>query len=196
MIEPTFALHLALEVSIPVRGILDGRGVVRQVQSGQPLIRRNASQAGSRNDSAIDGVILMSQAVIIAEGEQRTKLKLDRAGFAGPQDFILHDRRVLALQHENGLLDLDTLNFKREDREWIEPELFEKAKPCGVHDFLVLIRAQIKRVAVDENSFFQLGKQDEASDRRLRGSDQQTVIAAGVDSRQRGRGEASNSIGL
>src|SRR5690242_18346747 len=121
MIEPAFAFRLVLEASIPVRCILYRRSVVGQVQSRQTRIRRKASHTGLRNGSAIEGIILTRQAVIVAEGKQRTKLQLDGAGFAGSLDFILHDRRVLALHHENGLLDPDTMNFKGEDREWIKP---------------------------------------------------------------------------
>ena len=166
------------------------------MQSGQPLIRRNTGQAGLRTDGAVDRAIFMSQAVIIAESEQRAKLKEDCTGFAGALHFILHDCRVLALNHENGLLDLNTLNFKREDWEWLEAELFEILEPFGMHNSLILIRAQVKRPAIDEDSFFQLGKKHQASNRRLRGSDEKTVIAAGIDSGQGGRSEAPESVGL
>jgi hypothetical protein len=138
----------------------------------------------------------MSQAVIIAESEQRAKLKEDCTGFASALHFILHDCRVLPLNHENGLLDLNTLNFKREDGEWLEAELLEILEPFGMHDSLILIRAQVKRPAIDEDSFFQLGKKHQASNRRLRGSNEKTVIAAGIDSGQGGRCEAPESVGL
>src|ERR1700758_4160365 len=123
MVEPAFALHLVLEISIPVRGRLDRCGIVGQVQSGQPLIRRNGSQTWLRADSAVDVFVLMSQAVIVAEGKQRTKLKLDSHGPARVVYFVLHDRRVLAPHHKNGLLDPETVDFKGENREWIEAEL-------------------------------------------------------------------------
>src|SRR5579864_6083815 len=137
------------------------------MQSGQPLIRRNTSQAGLRTDGAVDRAIFVSQAVIIAESEQGAKLKEDCTGFAGALHFILHDRRVLALNHENGLLDLNTLNFKREDGEWLEAELLEILEPFGMHNSLIVIRAQVKRPAIDEDGFFQLGKKRQASNRRL-----------------------------
>src|ERR1700757_1733541 len=111
------------------------------MQSVHPLIRRNTSQAGLRTDGAVDRAILMSEAVIVAEGEQRTQLKEDCTGFTSTLHFILHDCRVLALNHEDGLLDLNTLNFKREDGEWLEAELFEILEPFGMHDSLILIRA-------------------------------------------------------
>src|ERR1700757_5377087 len=111
------------------------------MQSVHPLIRRNTSQAGLRTDGAVHRAILMSEAVIIAEGEQRTQLKEHCTGVASALYFILHDCRVLALNHENGLLDLNTLNFKREDWEWLEAKLLEILKPFGMHDALILIRA-------------------------------------------------------
>ena len=65
-----------------------------------------------------------------------------------------------------------------------------------MHNSLILIRAQVKRPAIDEDSFFQLGKKHQASNRRLRGGDEKTVIAAGIDSGQGGRSEAPESVGL
>src|SRR5437016_12532320 len=119
----------------------------------------------------------MSQAVIIAESEQRAKLKEDCTGFAGALHFILHDCRVLALNHENGLLDMNTLNFKREDCEWLEAELFEILEPFGMHNPLILIRAQVKRPDIDEDSFFQHGKKHQASNRSLDDGYEKTVLA-------------------
>src|SRR5207302_3092342 len=118
----------------------------------------------------------MSQAVIIAESEQRAKLKEDCTGFASALHFILHDCRVLALNHENGRRDLNTLNFKREDWEWLAAELFEILEPFGMHNSLILIRAQVKRPALDEDSFLQLVKKHQASNGRRRGGDETNAI--------------------
>src|SRR5215470_130130 len=134
------------------------------MQERQAGIRRKANYAGLRIESLVESIILVRQAVILAESEQWAKLQPDDAGLAGAFDFILHDGCVLALYHENSLLDPHAMNFKRENREGIKPKLFQIAISGGVYNILVLIRGQIKRVAVDDNRLLQLGKQNKPTD--------------------------------
>src|SRR5271168_5223873 len=98
----------------------------------------------------------MCSAVIIAKGDQGLKLELDllgrRPGSALISKSILNDRRVLALQHEDCLLDLETFNLVGEARERIKTKLLEITKALRMHNRRVTVRGKIERASVYEKS--------------------------------------------
>jgi len=116
-------------------------------------------------DRWIDGAILVCGAVVIAECDQRPNLKTQ---VLWPfwviilLQFVLHDRTVLAVDHEDGLLDLNALDFVDEGRKWIETELLQVSKTLRMYRAGIAVRREIKRLPIDEQRFLQLGEQDEA----------------------------------
>jgi hypothetical protein len=109
--------------------------------------------------------------VIIAEGAQGPEFEFDllvgwleAALIPKP---ILNYRRVLALQHEDRLLDLNTVNLVGEDKEGIKTKLLEITKPLRIHDRWVTVRGEIECTSVQQKSLFQLGQKDIAADRGL-----------------------------
>src|SRR2546428_12546102 len=109
---------------------------------------------------------------------------------------IVHDRTILALNHEDGLLDLNALDFVGENRKWIETEPLEVSKTLGVDDSRITVCREIKRLSLDEQSFFQLREQDKTPDRRLGRGHQKPVVAAGIQTSDCRRGEAAQAVGF
>src|SRR2546430_7346362 len=97
---------------------------------------------------------------------------------------IVDDRTILALNHEDGLLDLNAFDFIGENRKWIETEPLEVSKTLGVDDSRITVCREIKRLSLDEQSFFQLREQDKTPDRRLGRGHQKPVVAAGASTRE------------
>ena len=111
--------------------------------------------------------------------------------------FVLHDRAVFTVNHEDSLLDLDAFDFVREDRKWIETELLQVSKALGMNHARIAVCREVKRLPIDEQRFFQLGEQDEpAPHRRLGGSHQQAVVAAGIQPDNRRRSKAAETVGF
>src|SRR5207245_11350206 len=102
---------------------------------------------------------------------------------------IVHDRTILPLNHEDGLLDLNALDFVGENRKWIETEPLEVSKTLGVDDSRITVCREIKRLSLDEQSFFQLREQDKTPDRRLGRGHKQAMVATRVQTDDRRRSE-------
>src|SRR5205085_8692381 len=100
------------------------------------------------------------------------------------------------VDHEDGLLDLDALDFVDESRKGIEAELLEESKTLWVYCAGIAVRREIKRLPIDEQRFFQLGEQDEAFHRRPESSHQQAVVATGIQTHYRRRSKPAEPIGF
>ena len=89
--------------------------------------------------------------MIVAECDQRPEFKPQTLGPFRMIVFlqlVLHDRAVLTLDHEHGLLDLDALDFVGEDRKWIKAELLEILKSLRVNHAGIAVCREIKRLAL------------------------------------------------
>src|SRR5437763_7733056 len=94
---------------------------------------------------------------------------------------ILNAGRVFTVQQEERLFEDDSFNFVGEDREWIKTKACLVFVALRVNDARVLIRGQLVAPPVNNERLFELREHDDASDRRLRGGDEQAVIAACVE---------------
>ena len=111
-------------------------------------------------------------------------------------DIVFDYRRVLAVNHEEALLDFDALNIVDEGRERIEPEFLEIAVPLRMYRAGILVGREIVTVAVDQQSFFELRKENHATHRRLRRCGQQAVISARVQADNAGGRKTTEAVGL
>jgi hypothetical protein len=100
--------------------------------------------------------------VVIAKGDEGPKFERDLLGegfgTAHVPELILNYRRVLAVHHEDRLLDLDAFDLVGKYREGIKAKFLEIAKPLGMHDRWVAIRGEIECTSVEQKSLFQLGQ--------------------------------------
>src|SRR5260370_39351 len=103
-IEPPVAFDDIFKVPVPVPCLPEFGSIVGQIQRRQSLIRSDPRQSRMLLDRRIDGTILVGGAVIVTERDQRPEFK--------PQllwpfwvivllQFILHDRAVFTMDHEN-----------------------------------------------------------------------------------------------
>ena len=60
--------------------------------------------------------------------------------------FVLNDRAVFTVNHEHGLLDLDSFDFIGEYGKRIEAELFEVSKALRMNDAGIAVGGKIKRL--------------------------------------------------
>ena len=152
------------------------------MQRRQSLVRSEGRQSRTLFRVTIDGHIFMCGAVIVAECDQRPELKpqtVEPFRMIVFLQLILHHRAVLAMDHEHGLLDLDTLNFVGEVRKWIKAELLKILKPLRMNHAGIAVW-KIKWLPFDEKGFLQLGEHDNAADRRFHGGHQQPVVTASI----------------
>ena len=135
-IETAFPFGVIFKVPVPVASFLHLAGVVSQMQRRQSLVRSDGRQSRALFHLSIDGAILVSGAVIVAECDQRPEFKaqiLEPFRMIVFLQFVLHHGAVLTLDHEYGFLDLNALDFVSEDRKWIEAELLEVSKSLRVN---------------------------------------------------------------
>src|SRR6266567_8904102 len=174
-IEPPFAFDVIFKVPVPVPHLPQFGSIVGQEQRRQSLIRSDTRQSRTLLDRGIDCTVLVGGAVIVAERDQRPQFKPQ---FLWPfrmvvlLQFVLHDRAVFTVDHENRLLDLDALDFVGEDRKWVEPKLFEVLETLWVNDARVLVCRKIKRLPLDKERLFQLGKHHNTPNRWFSSSHQ------------------------
>ena len=141
----------------------------------------------------------MGRAVIVAKRDQRPDLQpqaLGRLRSICALELILHDGRVLAVDHEDRLLDHDAFDFISENGKRIEAEVREIAKALGMDNAGIAVAGEVKRLAVNQQRLFQLGQEHFPADRRLGGGDQQAMIAARVQTGDGGRGKAAQAVGF
>ena len=91
------------------------------MQIRQDLIRRERENSVSTLYIGVNRAVFMSQAVIIAKGNQWAQFELH--SFCTIQNPVLNNRRVLARDHEYGFLDNCSIHLKRKYWKRIEPEL-------------------------------------------------------------------------
>src|SRR3954449_1614551 len=147
----------------------------------------------------IDRAILVSGTVVLAECDQRLEFKaqiLDSLWMVVLSQLVLHDRAVFAVNHKHGLLDFNSFDFVSENRKRIKTELFQIPKTLGMNDTGIAVGGKIKRLALDKERLFQLGKHDNPPHRRLRCGDQQTVVAPSIEPDNCGRGKAAAPVRL
>src|SRR5215467_6771755 len=99
-----------------------------EVQAWQTLIGSDADKSVLLRDGSVDRTILMCRAVVVAKSDKRPQLEaqvLWRFRMIVFPQFVLDDCRVLAMDHEYRFLDLNALDFKSEDRKWVEPKLLQ-----------------------------------------------------------------------
>src|SRR6266478_5828571 len=172
-IEPPFAFDVIFKVPVPVPRLPQFGRIVGQEQRRQSLIRSDTRQSRTLLDRGIDGAVLVGGAVIVAERDQRPQFK--------PQllwsfwvivllQFVLHDRAVFTMNHEDGLFDLDALDFVGEDRKWVEAKLFEVFETLWMNDTRILVCREIKPLPIDKERLFQLGEHHNTPHRRFGGS--------------------------
>src|ERR1700751_6046918 len=101
----------------------------------------------------------MSGAVIIAKCDQGPDFQpqiLRRLRMIVFLKFVVDNCAVLALNHENRLLDLNAFDFIREDREWIEAELLQVTEALWMNNSRITIGGKLKSLSFDEKGFFKL----------------------------------------
>src|SRR4051812_39125447 len=106
------------------------------MKRGQTLVRCEGRHSWAVFYLRVDGAILVSCAVIVAECDQGPDFKtqvLEPFGMIILLQFVLHHCAVLSMDHEYRLLDLDAFDFVSENRKWIETELLEVSKSLRVN---------------------------------------------------------------
>src|SRR5271170_1944547 len=162
-IEPTFVLGLIFEIAVPTCiAAFKLPGIVCQVQRWQAGIGSDTRQSRQRRNSGIQSSVLVGCTVVVAKGDQGPKFERDLLGegfgTAHVPELILNYRRVLAVHHEDCLLDLDAFDLVGKYREGIKAKFLEIAKPLGMHDRWVAIRGEIECTYVEQKSLFELGQ--------------------------------------
>ena len=121
--EPALTFDLVLEAAIPVAVPVNFVCVVSEMQSGKPGVSGEADASGFFVNLAVDPRVLVNPAVKIAKGDERANLKRDiRGRIVAIAHVVMNDRAVLAVDHEDRLLNLDAFDFVSENREWIQPK--------------------------------------------------------------------------
>src|SRR5438552_16649917 len=106
-IKASFTLRIVFEIVIPVSAFLHLYSVVRKMQSGETSVRRHAGHTRFGFHGTVKRAILVSQAVIIAESNERTQLMFNRLWQCGITcNLILNDRRFFSLHYEYDILNL------------------------------------------------------------------------------------------
>src|SRR5437667_247835 len=72
---------------------------------------------------------------------------------------IVHDRTILALNHEDGLLDLNALDFIRKDRKRVEAKLLQVTEALWMNNSRITIGGNLKSLSFNEEGFFEFRKQ-------------------------------------
>ena len=98
----------------------------------------------------------MSQAVIIAESNERTQLKFNPLGQCGITcNLILNDRRVFSLHHEHGFLNLDAVHFIGKDWKRIQAKSDQELKALRVNYTGITVHGQIEFAAIERQCLFE-----------------------------------------
>src|ERR1700745_4218194 len=118
-------------------------------------------------NSAVDCAVFVRETVVIAESNEWTKLQLHVDRTWCVDQFILDNGRVLALRHEQLLLNFDTLHAECENRKRIQSELPQKLEALRMHRAGVAVGSKLVRAAVDRQSFFKFREQNESAYRRF-----------------------------
>src|ERR1051325_2226148 len=109
----------------------------------------------------------MRGSVVIPKRDERPQLDLYISDAfrseAWRVDIVFDHRGVLAVNHEEALLNFDALNIVDEGRERIEPEFLEIAVPLRMYRAGILVGREIVRVAVNQQSFFELRNENHAT---------------------------------
>ncbi len=109
---------------------------------------------------------------------------------------IVHDRTILALNHEDGLLDLNALDFIRKDRKRVEAKLLQVTEALWMNNSRITIGGKLKSLSFNEEGFFEFRKQHKTPDRRLGRGHKQAMVATRVQTDDRRGGEASKAVGF
>src|SRR5437016_3858395 len=97
------------------------------MQCRHALIRRDARASACLFYPAIQHIILMRGGVVVTKGDERTHLDpYSRSRF--PQQPMLDDRRVLAVDHTHVLLHYNSADFKRKNGIWIQAKSLQMNK--------------------------------------------------------------------
>ena len=122
----------------------------------------------------------MRETVIPAKRNERAQLEL-----ATPIGFIFDNHRILALHHEDALLDRYASSLICPDRKRIHAKLAQVNVTLGMHRARIQICRQLKSLAANDQRFFQFRQQQIAHGGWFRRGHKQTVIAPRIGSRDR-----------
>ena len=196
IVEPALLLDDVLEVPIPVARAVNLAAGMRETELGKTRIRRARDEAGCGLDRRVERAVLMRGAVIIAESDQRPQLECASDLRGGLSYQVLNHRGVFPMNHEDGFFDLQPVDFVDVHGEGILAELFQMQVSLWVDRAGIPIAGKVGAPAIDHQRLLQLGEQKHAPHRRFGRSDQEAVVTARVESRDGGRREAPDPIGL
>ncbi len=97
----------------------------------------------------------------------------------------MNHRTVFAVNHEHGLLDLNTFNFVGKDWKGVETKLFEISKSLRVDNAWIPVSREVERLSCNDQGFFELREQYKAANRGFSCSHQQAMVAARVQTDDR-----------
>ena len=138
----------------------------------------------------------MRGVVVIAEGNQRANLQAAACIPSVRPGFVSNHDRVFAVDKEHAFFDLDFTRPIGEYREGVETERVQITIALGMDCASVLVGAQLKALAVNDERIFEFREQHKPADRRLGGCNQQPMIAPGVEINDAGGGESADAVGL
>src|SRR5438552_19030714 len=109
---------------------------------------------------------------------------------------IVHDRTILALNHEDGLLDLNALDFIRKDRKRVEAKLLQVTEALWMNNSRITIGGKLKSLSFNEEGFFEFRQQHKTPDRRLGRGHKQTMVATRAPTDDRRGGDGAKAAGF
>jgi len=104
---------------------------------------------------------------------------------------VADDGSVLAVDHEDGLINAGAADPVAEPRKWIAAKLMQAFESLGMDGAGILVIGQLDALQL----FIQRAEQKPAVDGRLQGRHQKAVVGSGVVAYSRGRGIAAQAIG-
>src|SRR5262249_10845669 len=133
-IEPTVELSQVFEIVMPCTFLSESTWAVMQPEGRQSRIRLDRHALGFGIDSRIEIRVGSRKAVVIAKGEQRRDPEPARSRRA-----VQHHHRLLAIDHEQPLLDFEMTNPIVPRWKRIQTEADEMAITVGVNDSGILV---------------------------------------------------------
>src|SRR5947208_7647789 len=105
---------------------------------------------------------------------------------------IVHDRTILALNHEDGLLDLNALDFIRKDRKRVEAKLLQVTEALWMNNSRITIGGKLKSLFFNEEGFLEFRKQHKTPDRRLGRGHKKAMLVTRVINQKNRDGQVSS----
>ena len=101
-------------------------------------------------------------------------------------NFVEEDHGILPVDHRQRFLKDNGADAIGPNGQGIEPEPDQILKPAGMDNTGILVAGEIVARIAENNPFFEAVDEHHASDGRVRGGDEQAVIAPGVAADERG----------